>query len=462
MSFTKDLSAYITTYGTFTIGIKAHAEGFRDSETATTTYVNLPKLTYVDSTTITFSNVLAGVSTFDLYIDGTLAGTYTHDASDTNDISIDITDFNLDDTTHSFYVVVTAPDKNGTTSTFTSDTILSAEIFGVSGLYAESPTLTRTDNAVGMTWVNSSGTITSDLDSKFPFNSITEVTLDSGDIMVNIPEMYFRVGYDSSYRLTDVAVSSQAIGDGNWYHTPAFQIGKYLTNSSGYSKTGQTPGTASNFNSNITSIKNKGMYFETIYHYTILEMLFWIYFATKDCQSVITSTALGNLGATGVTDSNSAMNCIVSGRFKFLHIEDFVGNQFQMLAGSYNNYFYDVYNNQSAILSCTERSTSGKTTLCYTTDSSTNNYCLKALGWDPNHPFICVPMETTIGTTYTTYFCDGTHAYGYRNTNYGPYLGASYSTNFSSAHMRGVSSWNSLNWGSTYANYGCRLVKFLS
>ena len=461
MSFTKNLSSYIHTYGSFSISVKAHAEGFRDSELKTITYVNSPKLTYVNASEITFSNVLAGVTSFDLYIDGDKVGTYSHDPNDTTDVAIDISDFGLDDNMHEFYIVVTAPDKTNTITTFTSATIQSAKIFGVSGLYAESPTLTRTDHAVGMTWVNSSGTITSDLDNEFPFNAIHDVTLDSGDVMVEIPEMYFRVGYDASNRLTDIAVSSLPVGVGNWYHTPAFQVGKYLTNSSGYSKTGQTPGTASNFNSNITSIKNKGMYYETIYHYTILEFLFWIYFATKNSQSVLNVAQLGSLQTTGVTNSNQSKNCIVSNRFKFLGIEDFLGNQYRMLAGSYNNYFYDVYNNQNAILNSTERSTSGKVTLSYDTVNSSNNYNIKALGWDHNHPFICIPMEVTNASTYTTYFCDGVNSNAWRNGSYAPYLGASYSTDYTAPSVRGLGSWYLNTWAFYSAFYGCRLVKFL-
>lgn len=460
MSFTKNLSSYITTYGTFTISVKAHAEGFRDSELKTITYNNLPKLTYVDNTEITFSNVLAGVTSFDLYIDGDKVGTYSHDSNDTTDVTIDISVFGLDDNMHEFYIVVTAPDKTNTITTFTSATIQSAKIFGVSGLYDENSTLTRTDHAVGMTWVNSSGTITSDLDNEFPFNAIQDVTLDSGDVMVEIPEMYFRVGYDASNRLTDIAVSSLPVGAGNWYHTPAFQVGKYLTNSSGYSKTGQAPGTASNFNSNITSIKNKGMYYETIYHYTILEFLFWIYFATKDSQSVFVRT--GNFSGrqnTGTTDSINSKNGIVSNRFKFMGIEDFIGNQFRMLAGSYNNYFYDVYNNQNAILNSTERSTTDKVTLSYSTVNSNSGYNIKALGWDPSHPFICIPMEVTNASTYTTYFCDGVYSNAYRNTSYAPYLGEYYGE-YSSKNY-GLGYWTNTYWATNSDYTGCRLVKFL-
>ena len=460
MSFTKNLSSYIHTYGSFNISVKAHAEGFRDSELKTITYVNSPKLTYVNASEITFSNVLAGVTSFDLYIDGDKVGTYSHDPNDTTDVAIDISDFGLDDNMHEFYIVVTAPDKTNTITTFTSATIQSAKIFGVSGLYAETPTLTRTDHAVGMTWVNSSGTITSDLDNEFPFNAIHDVTLDSGDVMVEIPEMYFRVGYDASNRLTDIAVSSLPVGAGNWYHTPAFQVGKYLTNSSGYSKTGQTPGSASNFNSNITSIKNKGMYYETIYHYTILEFLFWIYFATKDSQSVFVRTAnFSGRQNTGTTDSLNSKNGIVSNRFKFMGIEDFIGNQFRMLAGSYNNYFYDVYNNQNAILNSTERSTTGKVTLSYNTVNSNNGYNIKALGWDPSHPFICIPMEVTNASTYTTYFCDGVYSNAWRSGSYAPYLGEYYGEYNTKTY--GLGYWDYTNWAYNYDYYGCRLVKFL-
>ena len=335
------------------------------------------------------------------------------------------------------------------------------EVYGVSGLYDESPTLTRTDKAVGMGWVNTNGTITSQLDDVYPFNAIKDVTLDTGDVMVEIPEMWFRVGYDSSKRLTNIAVSNEKGKGKNWYHTQAFQVGKYLTVNDGISKSGYQPGVPQDFVSNIETIKAKGMYYETIYHYTILKFLFYIYFATKDSQSVFNSGGTGSLGATGKTNSNYAKNCIVQNRFKFLGIEDFVGNQLQMLAGSYENYFYDVYNNQEKIMEYEERSVDGKIQLSYNTVNSDNGYNIKALGWDSQHPFICIPIETTSETTYTTYFCEALYSETYRNNRMVINSGHSFAT-YTWGDSYGIGCFTSSNWNYYAAANGCRLVKFLT
>ena len=50
------------------------------------------------------------------------------------------------------------------------------KIYGVSGLYDENPTLTRTDNAKRMGYtINQDGTISSDFDNVFPFNEMERV-----------------------------------------------------------------------------------------------------------------------------------------------------------------------------------------------------------------------------------------------------------------------------------------------
>ena len=138
-----------------------------------------------------------------------------------------------------------------------------------------------------------------------------------------------------------------------------------------------------------------------------------------------------------------------------------MGNQRHMLAGSYTNYFYDVYNNQNAILNSTERSTAGKVTLSYNTVNNNNGYNIKALGWDPSHPFICIPMEVTNASTYTTYFCDGAYSDAWRNGNYAPYLGPRYSDNLATDINSGLGFWYAYSWANYSAYTGCRLVKFL-
>ena len=66
-----------------------------------------------------------------------------------------------------------------------------AKIYGVSGLDDSSPILTRTDDAVGMSWTMSNNEISSDFDSVFPYNEMVRETID-GHVFVKVPAMYWQ------------------------------------------------------------------------------------------------------------------------------------------------------------------------------------------------------------------------------------------------------------------------------
>ena len=69
-----------------------------------------------------------------------------------------------------------------------------APIYGVSGLYNSNPTLTRTDDSIGLTYLinSSSGAIESDFNNVFPWNK-TEIVYTETGKFVSFPEMYFRI-----------------------------------------------------------------------------------------------------------------------------------------------------------------------------------------------------------------------------------------------------------------------------
>lgn len=73
-------------------------------------------------------------------------------------------------------------------------------IYGVEWTNDASTTMTRTDDAVGMTYTNNSGKFTSDFDNVFPYNQMKRQTI-GGNVFVKIPAMWFRVGYDNSKKL---------------------------------------------------------------------------------------------------------------------------------------------------------------------------------------------------------------------------------------------------------------------
>ena len=72
MPKTIDLKQYFPTYGIKNIKVRCRAEGYKDSEFATTVVNNLPMLSY-KKRVLYYTYVLLGVSTINLYIDGVLA-----------------------------------------------------------------------------------------------------------------------------------------------------------------------------------------------------------------------------------------------------------------------------------------------------------------------------------------------------------------------------------------------------
>lgn len=289
-------------------------------------------------------------------------------------------------------------------------------IYGVSGLYQTDPALTRTDDAVGMDFVinSSSGTIDSDFDDVFPWNETTIVTNEAGKFL-RFPRMYFRVGADSSHRLTDVAVSKVPRGSGTWYEVAPFLYGCYggsvsngtLKSVSGVSRQAST--TRAGFRS-YAAANGTGYYQLDLYHRTVVMLLWFIEFATKKSNSIMTGRIAysGTQGGSSVCQTGGTDNLgtpsgfeTAYGQMRYHYIEDFIGNQQEFVdgvcckgVGDYD-YVTDDPDNFSD-------DTTGKTPLCYPVP---NNNWLTALGWDNDNPFMCMPAETNGGSD-TTFFCD--------------------------------------------------------
>lgn len=343
----------------------------------------------------------------------------------------------------------------------------SAPIYGVSGLYQYAPSLTRTDDAEGMSFAinSSSGSIVSDFDDVFPFNQM-ETFEDTAGTMVYIPEMYFRVGTDNNNKITDIAVSSMPGTTGNWYHVGAFAVGAYKgvnQNNKIVSKSGRTLGSI-NANNYLTYSRNNGESYcaYDIVARTVLMFLFWIEFATKKSDSIMSGRISGSGTAggsskrpTGGTDEVSTPSGYETtyGQMRYRYIEDFIGNTFDYVAGirlqptgtaSYAqsdpaNYSYSIGGEQ----------------LSYVTPS--NGY-IKAFGWDENHPFCVLPIETggDIVAGSNSYFCDDHYA----GSSSSPVLccGSSY---YYSGPTYGLSCCGKRNDTGTLDDCGSRLRKIL-
>lgn len=289
-------------------------------------------------------------------------------------------------------------------------------IYGVSGLYQSNPALTRTDDAVGMDFVinSSAGMIDSDFDNVFPWNETAMVTNEAGKFL-RFPRMYFRVGVDSSHRITDVAVSKAPRGNGNWYEVEPFMYGCYggsvsdekLKSVSGVERQGDM---FRNYFRSYAAANGTGYCLLDLYHRTVVMLLWFIEFATKKSDSIMTGriNGSGTQGGESKRPTGSTDNLVTPsgyettyGQMRYHYIEDYIGNQTEYIEGVYckNVGEFDYVTNDPANFG---ESTTGKSPLCYPVP---DNDWVAALGWDNNNPFLCMPIETTYGDG-TTFFCD--------------------------------------------------------
>ena len=340
-----------------------------------------------------------------------------------------------------------------------------APIYGVSGMYSEYAELYRTDDAVGLDYAidRNTGEITSDFNDVFPWNK-TEVVEDAaGNKFVSFPEMYFRIGADDNHRLTEIAVSERPSGAGSWYKVAPFMYGCYggsvsngtLKSVSGVSRQART--TRAGFRS-YAAANGTGYYQLDLYHRTVVMLLWFIEFATKKSDSIMTGriSGSGTQGGSSVCQTGGTDNLgtpsgfeTAYGQMRYHYIEDFIGNMQEFVdgvcckgVGDYD-YVTDDPDNFSD-------DTTGKTPLCYPVP---NNNWLTALGWDSDNPFMCLPAESSDDADNTHFF------------TYSDYASASYPVLYCGAHYNYTFSYCGLTFfcrysaGDSFAYRGGRLLK---
>lgn len=304
-------------------------------------------------------------------------------------------------------------------------------ILGVSGMYDESVNLTRTDDAVGLTYTkNADGTFTSDFDNYFPYKEMKRETI-NGNVFVKIPSMWFRIGTDENKNITDIAVSNKKGEGDNWYQTKEFYYGAYCgyintDNSVLTSVTGVTPTVNKKIGEFRTSAfgTGEGYHQLDLYHKTILNFLFWIEFAVKDSKQIAEVEGDQNQLTTGLSDSiESPTSLFAEGkRFKYRNIEDFVGNITVFIEGIYANYCATSNPSEFGI------NYGQLDTLGYSPQPNSlqdGHQAIKSFGWDSNHPFLCMPLEM-MSYTDTGYFNDKCDKYITSNNKDACYGNSSY------------------------------------
>lgn len=405
-----DLKQLLLAYGNRIIKVKATGTGFEDSDYSNTvTYASLPTLSKVDASTLRVGNLRAACSTYTLYNgSNTVLKTISFSGSDGDYEDVDVTNFGFTSNAYNDVYVVASDGNNTWTSTTFKFWYGSNIILGVSGLYNSTTALTRTDAATGLTWTMTSNEIASDFDNYFPYNMMTKETVD-GNAMVYVPEMYWRLGYDSSGRLTDIAVAPEEIttlADGQVSaHSNAFYYGaygaSYDSNNIMQSKSGEArkySQTRAQFRTAATA-NGTGYHLIDVYHTRILEMLFLIEFAEKNSESVMWGyTSYG--GSCGATDTLTAPSGQLAnqGRMRWRYIEDFIGNGYE---------FFDGIAGMAVTDNPTNYTDDATGKIAFSGTNLTSGYELAALySPDSNNPLLLAPKECVNNSSYNTYFCD--------------------------------------------------------
>lgn len=337
------------------------------------------------------------------------------------------------------------------------------KIYGVSWVNDASTTMTRTDDAVGMSYSISNGRVTSDFDKVFPYNQMKRTVI-NGNTFVFVPAMWFRVVADVNKKITSIAVSSVKGEGDDWYPTRPFYYGAYGASSDG-TVLKSVSGASRTYTITRATARQRAMTVGTNYHQrdlyagTILMFLWWIEFANKNSASVMTGASYGN--TTGNTDTiyneEAGENFCVSGydtstqQMVWRGIEDYVGNGYEWEDGVTGNgtsggeqyvsddyKLYDDYSGGSQMSALTFNS------------PTTTGGCLEALGWDETKPFLCQPIATRSDSNYVSGFCDNASTKnnivscrGCENPTYAFY---------------GVSCFNRLSVSYSGINIGCRLM----
>lgn len=292
-------------------------------------------------------------------------------------------------------------------------------IYGVSWTNDTTTTMTRTDDSVGKTFaINSStGAISSDFNSVFPWNETEIVTDNSGNKFLHFPDMYFRIGKDANGDINSVAVSKTQGSEGNWYLCEAFDYGLYGGSLNGTlleSKTGQTrlgSATRAQFRTYAGNNSETGYTYHQLdlKHKIVTMFLWWIEWATKDSASIMKGHILGSPSSSGVKVSTGGTDSVTtpSGyntstwQMRYHYIEDLVGNQLEFIDGVvFSNSLYVTDDPTKFSDTVTGITVSG------ITRTSSGGACAIAIGWDDTQPFLAWASKTVNNSSYNTGFCD--------------------------------------------------------
>lgn len=334
-------------------------------------------------------------------------------------------------------------------------------IYGVKWVNDTSTTMERTDDAVGLSFnINrDTGEVKSDFDNLFPWNG--EIVQDFlGNKFKKFQAGYFRVGLDEEGYINSIAVSEKPSGKGDWYHYDEFWYGCY-----GASEEGSGLASKSNvgrlFNNTCEQFRTKakktgdGYQQLDLKHKMITVFLWWIEFATKKSDSIMSGriSGSGTLGITsrlntGGTDSITTPSGFETAyaQMEWHGIEDFIGNLYEFIDGISGSTNDKVWVCDNPLKFSDTIGADGYEQVSFTTPSKTD--AINAFGWDKSHPFMCY---------FTKAGEEGFSDYGYQPNSSYPcvYSGAAYNN---SSASRGLVFFDGSSISNLTNNIGGRLL----
>ncbi len=191
------------------------------------------------------------------------------------------------------------------------------KIYGVDGVGRSSPTLTRTDAAVGLSYSIGASEISSDFSHCFPWSEMQEVVDDIGNVFIRVPKFYTKVtkNEDGTYKYQISGCRYDGFStlfiDGKGNEIDYVLVGKYEASGSyakAQSKSKQTVLNEITIGEMRAACKANGDGYQQ-YDFlidAIIKQLFMIEFATTNSQSIMTGwTNAQNAAAilTGHTDA---------------------------------------------------------------------------------------------------------------------------------------------------------------
>ena len=190
-----------------------------------------------------------------------------------------------------------------------------SKIYGVDNVGQSTPTLTRTDSAIGLSVTVETSEIKSDFDRCYPWSDMYEVVDEHGNVFIRIPKFYTRITRNpngtykhqlSGYRYEGFTT---LFVDGQGNEIDYVLVGKYEasgTSTKAESKSGKTVLVNVTLPQMRTACKANGEGYQQ-YDFlidAIIKELFLIEMATTNSQSIMYGYANGNSAAvqTGRTD----------------------------------------------------------------------------------------------------------------------------------------------------------------